>query len=349
MDFCSEACNVVTEPYLAMTWRRARAFSERVLLVAFGVMLSLAIAEACLQIAAVYLRLMGRQASFSPPGMAHRILALGDSNTYGLYLERSQAYPQLLQERWNRIRPAQKIEVANLGFPGTNSSQLRNRVCGFLTAARPDLVTIMIGANDFWTLPEPLVREPALGRSFELLAWKISRLYRLLYMLRRSLDHHQTNVRPPEVHVDNSQGIETGRGWIRMGDATFEMGWSLTPVPGWTPRLEENLNAILMEVRRRGSKPVLLTYPSSAESYGGANRVIRRVGVATGTPVVDLAKVFEHRCPAGECAELFSDQHPTAAGHDLVAETLLETLGPYARAVGSGSDLREPEFATTTR
>ena len=52
------------------------------------------------------------------------MLCIGDSNTYGLWLERSQAYPQQLETLWNERNESPKLEVLNLGFPGTNSSRI---------------------------------------------------------------------------------------------------------------------------------------------------------------------------------------------------------------------------------
>ena len=50
-----------------------------------------------------------------------RILTLGDSNTYGLYLKQKDSYPSQLQVRWNKQHPEFPVEVINLVFPGTNS------------------------------------------------------------------------------------------------------------------------------------------------------------------------------------------------------------------------------------
>jgi lysophospholipase L1-like esterase len=52
-----------------------------------------------------------------------RVLCLGDSNTYGVWLERSQACPQQLEAVWNQRVASPRLEVLNLGVPGTNSSR----------------------------------------------------------------------------------------------------------------------------------------------------------------------------------------------------------------------------------
>src|SRR5437870_1938288 len=132
-----------------------RAALGRLALVALGVLSALLVLEAALQLGAVW---TGRTAAWPavPAWLgARRTVCLGDSNTYGLWVGRESAYPKLLEQRWNAAG-SERLQVANLGYPGNNSSRLRNRIREVLREYRPELVTIMIGANDLWTLPEPL-------------------------------------------------------------------------------------------------------------------------------------------------------------------------------------------------
>src|SRR2546422_967854 len=78
------------------------------------------------------------------------------------------------------------IEVMNLGFPGTNSSHIRNALPKLLSMFHPDVVTVMVGGNDWWTAPEPMADAPGTRARLDTFLWRVSRLYRLLYMLRRS-------------------------------------------------------------------------------------------------------------------------------------------------------------------
>src|SRR5205085_2121223 len=98
------------------------------------------------------------------------ILTLGDSNTYGLYVPAEDAYPRVLERLWNAHRPDEPIEVLDFAFPGMNSSRLRRLFPGLVEAVRPDLVLVMIGANDVWTVPEPTADEP--GATATQLLWR---------------------------------------------------------------------------------------------------------------------------------------------------------------------------------
>ena len=86
-------------------------------------LLTLVLLEGVLQVAAVFIDKHQQPSQWLHPGRV-RILTLGDSNTYGLYLQADQAYPSLLEQQWNAHHPDNRIEVINLGFPGTNSSRV---------------------------------------------------------------------------------------------------------------------------------------------------------------------------------------------------------------------------------
>lgn len=118
-----------------------------------------------------------------------RILTLGDSNTYGLYLPAEDSYPAQLEKLWNQQHPDRPVEVINLGYPGTNSFRLLSNLPEILNTFQPDLVLLLIGFNDFWTPVE-------IPATVAELSWleKVqhhSRLYQLLYMAfrKKQLEH----------------------------------------------------------------------------------------------------------------------------------------------------------------
>lgn len=118
-----------------------------------------------------------------------RILTLGDSNTYGLYLPAEDSYPAQLETLWNQKHPDAPVEVINLGYPGTNSFRLLANLPEILDTFQPDLVLMMIGFNDFWTPVEvpTTVAELSWLKKLQL----HSRLYQLFYMWSRErmLEH----------------------------------------------------------------------------------------------------------------------------------------------------------------
>src|SRR5512144_616867 len=97
-----------------------------ILLVLAGTMVGCLALELLLQGAALGLKLTLPAASRTWLPGKRRVLCLGDSSTYGLYMpDHANAYPQQLETLWNAIGLQPQIEVLNAGYPGMNSSRLR--------------------------------------------------------------------------------------------------------------------------------------------------------------------------------------------------------------------------------
>jgi lysophospholipase L1-like esterase len=76
-----------------------------------------------------------------------------------------------------------------------------------------------------------------------------------------------------------------------------------------------------------------MTYPARARVYyRPTNEVIRSFAIKSNTPLVDLEAVFMKPCPTESCPKfLFGDNHPTAAGHAIVAEAVRDHLASRVR------------------
>jgi lysophospholipase L1-like esterase len=312
--------------------RLLRSILRAVALVLVNGLLGLLLFEAVLQVAASFVSRSARsQLPIAWMTGDVRVLCLGDSNTYGLHLERAEAYPRQLEALWNGRVGSPRLEVINLGFPGTNSSRLVRDLPALLETFAPDLVILMVGVNDFWTRPFPLesTREPWVDRLL-----RRSIVAKLVHLLSRGRD-----ARELEIRMDPSADLVTGARYVaRFGDREFDMGFvpERGGVPGAQRALAANLRTLASQARAAGTALQLLSYPARRDFYAPANRVIRGVARAVGIPFLDLEEVFAPRCPESDCGELlFEDGHPTAAGYRLVAETLVARLsdgGPGALA-----------------
>ncbi|MCC7515875.1 MAG: hypothetical protein IT470_00895 [Pseudomonadales bacterium] len=260
-----------------------------------------------------------------------RILAVGDSNTYGLYLQQEEAWPAQLEQLWNTRHPSSPIEVLNLGYPGTNSFRVRDNLPALLDKLAPDIVLIMVGFNDFWT---PVESSDAVADSTTMqraVRWikTHSRLFRLYTIVVRSRisqqdmqfgsprDIRQLDLKNPDVHL------------LRMDGEAFYLGTRQGDPAKNRHALQDNLVAMVAMARRRDAKVYLMTYPSSWGFYPGANQWLRTVAETESVPLIDVSSLFVTACADGpkDCPDLlFHDGHATASGNAKVAAVVEQVL-----------------------
>ncbi len=75
-----------------------------------------------------------------------RIMAVGDSLTYGLGIAAEETYSRVLEKD---LRKTFQVEVLNLGICGINSEEVAETVERFAPQLKPDLITYGICLNDF--------------------------------------------------------------------------------------------------------------------------------------------------------------------------------------------------------
>jgi lysophospholipase L1-like esterase len=258
-----------------------------------------------------------------------RILCLGDSVTYGILVPREQSYPAQLEALWNERVASPKVEVLNLGLPGTNSSRLVRELPRLLDTFSPDITILLVGVNDFWTIPSPL-DEASADRPQRGWLERNSRIYKLYYLLRRGLVG-----RDLEIEIDPEGNLERSDHKARFGDRVFALGFAKGEpgLVGDLDSLRANLRTLVAQAKAAGTQLYLMSYPARQRWYAMASPALRQAAEETGTPFVDLAAVFEPLCPEPECPRLFlyDQQHPNAAGNALIAEAIVKRLSPPAR------------------
>lgn len=74
------------------------------------------------------------------------IVALGDSLTAGFGVDEAESYPALLEARL--IADGHSVKVVNAGISGETSSGTLSRINWVISSLKPDIVLLVIGAND---------------------------------------------------------------------------------------------------------------------------------------------------------------------------------------------------------
>jgi lysophospholipase L1-like esterase len=239
------------------------------------------------------------------PAGLRRIVALGDSNTFGWDVDEGANWPAQLQALFSR--QGQRAEVVNAGVWGYTSFQGRRRLDEILPF-NPDIVLVSFGAND----AHP-VRVPD--------AAYVKRHDRIEQVTRAT-----RHSRLAQLIVDV---------WDK---ADVAAGASGTLVPRVSvDEYAANLRAMIRSGKERGTLVVLLTRPFTGSSNDPAswktyapryNEALTAVGREENVPVIDVYGAFHHR------VELFDDEsHFGVEGHRRAAELIYRELvlrSPFA-------------------
>lgn len=189
---------------------------------------------------------------------ARRILAIGDSCTFGWRVSDAEAYPAQLEAVLNRRAGGDRYQVINAGVPGYTSYQglvyLRERGL----ALRPEIVVIGFGFND--TFPTGDV-EAQLARA---------KLTTPFFVVDDALIYHSSFYR-----------------WMRWRAnqlAPKDLAPRVTP-----EKYEHNLTAMVEAVRATGAQPVLLSFWNVIGGQTGYRAALSAAAERTGAPVVSYS------------------------------------------------------------
>lgn len=124
----------------------------KIFLILFSIILTLVVLEVCLCIfSSFYLKSnLPAYNAYKLDKEAYRIVCLGDSYTYGTGAGFEHSYPAQLEDMLNKRQKGIKFQVFNLGVPGYNSEQVKQRLKKSIIKLKPDSVIVITGDNDPW-------------------------------------------------------------------------------------------------------------------------------------------------------------------------------------------------------
>lgn len=247
------------------------------------------------------------------PGGTLRIIAIGDSNTFGWAVDDGANWPAQLEARLAASRPGTR--VVNAGVWGYSLYQGRQRFHEML-AFTPDVVLVSFGANDAHQVRVP---DAAYVRSHD----RIAQVARLSERLRLA-----------QLGVAAWDGVASAN---RAG----ELG-PRVPLDDYRRYLRD----IGETAKARGIQLVLLTRPfvgvssdpASWKTHAPAyNEATRAVGDALGVPVIDVYGAFV------DTPALFDDEsHFGEEGHRRMADLLAARLAGLVPAAAHGPASNPP-------
>ena len=252
-------------------------------------------------------------------------IAVGDSNTYGVFEDAEAAYPARLEQLLHGRAGRPDVRVVNLGMPGSNARQAGEVVGRALDERAPELALVLAGVNNAWSW------HPDHGVVYVEPPWyERLRLVRLGRLLRAALARQAAEDEPQLARTDSTTGAAVFAGRDRTGRSVRYAAERLDEERDGA-ELEASVAADLVALAGRfegGScRLVLLTYAAEEGWYGPANHGIRAAAERTGVLLVDCARMLEPvRARYPREALLHPDGHPRAVGYELYARAVLAGL-----------------------
>jgi lysophospholipase L1-like esterase len=262
------------------------------------------------------LGLRGAEVTPQPAPGIRRILALGDSQTFGNGLDLSDTWPRQLEQALERAR-ADRWEVLNAGIPGTDTWQHEVLLRRLLTATHPHAVVLGLYVNDVVPRHDPR----HIAASTLTNTWR----KRLVYLLKRSAVVTWSYYFLLPWYARQARGSDPAEDPVLSGknDARTERGWT---------QVEHSLAAMKDLCDARGVGFLLAILPRRDQVAGqhpgrAYNERALEIAKAHGIPALDLLPSLsaEYRVQRDE---LFIpwDGHNTGMANQVIAARLAEQL-----------------------
>ena len=263
------------------------------------------------------LGLRDREIAPDPTPGTIRVLALGDSQTFGNGLAGSDTWPRQLERTLNETAP-NRWEVVNAGVPGTDTWQHEILLRRLLKATRPHVVVLAFYVNDVaprWNLR-------GMNTSGQTNTWK----KRVTYLLKRSavltVIYHR--LLPAWYAWQHGQGLSTEDAVLAGShDEPAERGWR---------QVDQSLGVMSELCRAREMVFVVAILPRRDQVSGDRfwrayNDRVRAIAEAHGIRVVDLlTSLSEAYRVRGDALFITWDGHNSAAANQVIAESLSPVL-----------------------
>jgi lysophospholipase L1-like esterase len=244
-----------------------------------------------------------RGPEFSPekrPGV-FRIIALGDSVTFGGVADRKCDWPAHLQRELARV-DMNRYEVVNGGVEGYGTWHVLQRLRHEVLKLNPDMIIVLVGWNDLYgysrlqtQVDDPMELQKAKGHWFNRVVLKS---YVMKWLTKRALSIAKRGQDPPEIERKRGEAfvpvaaLEHYRQIVRVAKSAG-IPWAVLatqPSVAGSDRLEEYQH--LMHFPRFAQSPDL--FMILWEKYSTA---IRRVANEERAVLIDLAAVIRLEVP----------------------------------------------------
>jgi lysophospholipase L1-like esterase len=285
-----------------------------------------------------------------------RVVAMGESSTFGYYSPDDATYPFLLGEILSRRLPGRKVSVLNAGIPHMTTDHMLAMLREEILAYRPSIVTLYSGYNDASTVMGATWAQAADRwahghlASYIALKWVISKVIGPMAGLTTAwsdrdwarhlstvdAEYIRAQIRLHEEHYDRNlrEFVALVRGggaepvFVRQRMTTnylspeYSFRHSDGPPPDGLSYLEE-VEWMSTQLERSGR---LSAYEAILLIHRGQLAVLDRVAAELRVPIVDNVAIMDEH-PEYHASFV----HLTPEGNAALAAALANRLGPHLR------------------
>ena len=246
-----------------------------------------------------------------------RVLCIGDSLTFGVGIEEPSSWPRQLEARLQGQLREHDVEVINLAVSGWSGAQYHEAWRRFGPTLVPDLVILGYSLNDLPGASGALSDDSFPERqSAETIFTKLK---------PAALFRH---LRSESLHRDREENWKDLHAEVTLALSSWRLNAAASTRAELAPFIEE--------IRSSGATPILLSFPHEFQLRSpGADRApegtLKMCCSGLKTPFLSMAPIYHDyilKESPGRAA-LFQRGtlcHPTKAGHEMIAESVLKLL-----------------------
>ncbi len=258
------------------------------------------------------------------------ILCLGESSTAGLGVPYPNSYPAQLEQLLRKQYPQKNIHVVVPPLIGQNTSQMVNRVENYLNLYQPQIVLLMAGYNNEWSLAESHIGRFLAGNDWATFQIKTlclldhSRLFKLTrYVYLRFI------VREDSKYTENlkkSGYLFGGPELVRYPPKESVYQFALENRAAFIQLWRYDVQKIINISQKYHATVILMTYHINP-SYLPIEEFIA-VAKQTNVPLVRNDLTFENLNETGAIEQyLLKDHwHPNPFGYALIAQNAFAVI-----------------------
>ncbi|MBI3818330.1 MAG: SGNH/GDSL hydrolase family protein [Planctomycetes bacterium] len=289
---------------------------RRIAVAFMACILALALLEGVLRLASVFVS-STRQWPASAGKDGPVVLFVGDSHTFGLWVEPDETLPAVA-EVLLRTACQKKLYCVNLGRAAAPSWVSVAEAVEAIAALKPTVVVFRGGVNNlFWTRPKDA------HWWYDLRIIKLARIS--IHNIRGGdAKHNSSNVFGVSDRRDQPISPPDASGEFKSGTL---MNVPLPPAEELTADLRNDVRTLADATKRANAQLYFIGYLDAKDPHVLASRALERIGGELGITYINMdslstaPQTIEHQSEF-----LYSDGHPRRLGYGMEARRLVRTL-----------------------